>query len=125
MVLKKSVLVFLEVKDEEWNKMVDSLNGGQIANGNVNGENFQFDVGGILDEFGNVINEGKLEEYNQFREFFVQETQMGFIIPSQELLMKKDKPFFDKEQPLVLFPDIGGYWMNTPLKPLEENSLKK
>ena len=50
---------------------------------------------------------------------------MGFTVPSQELLMKKDKPFFDKKQPIMLFPDIGDYWMNTPFKPLEENSLKK
>ena len=80
-----------------------------------NQENFKIKIGIIRDENGNLLDEVKKEEVDQFREFFVQKLLRESEIPSEEELMLKNRPLFE-EQP-QFFGDIDGdYWMNTPLK---------
>ena len=55
------------------------------------------------------------KDFDQFREFFVQETERYFNEPNESLLMDKRKPIFEN-QPIQKPDDFKEYWMNTPLK---------
>lgn len=62
-----------------------------------------------------VLNERKLADYQQFREFFVQRVKPYAIAPLDSLLMDKRRPIF-KDQRITMPANFGDYWMNTPLK---------
>lgn len=76
---------------------------------------FEADFKNIKDVEGNLVNEIKYKTVNQFRELFVQRTNVA--------LEKSGKPFFiSKQKPLnqnvadSTNQQSAGYWMNTPLK---------
>lgn len=73
----------------------------------------------IRDVEGNVINEPGYEEYQQFREYFVQETKTRVNLPLDTLYMKRDRPIF-KDQPTAKPDNFKEYWMNTPIQKPEE-----
>ncbi len=76
-------------------------------------------VEGVLDVDGNLVNEIRYKNYNQFREFFVQELKPQITVPDDTLFMNKNKPIFDNQ--LIIQPDnFKEYWMNTPLKTVIE-----
>tara|TARA_R110002050_G_scaffold185738_4_gene319854 strand:+ start:818 stop:2413 length:1596 start_codon:yes stop_codon:yes gene_type:complete len=62
------------------------------------------------------VNEMKYESYRQFREFFVQEIKANGSVLKDTLFMKKDIPIFDTIQPIIKLENFDEYWMNTPLK---------
>ena len=72
-------------------------------------------VSNIRDEKGNLINEWTSRDYNQFREFFVQEVKPNVKSPVGNLFMEKRKPIF-KDQPIIKPDNFDDYWMNTPLQ---------
>ncbi|NER17569.1 carboxypeptidase-like regulatory domain-containing protein [Spongiivirga citrea] len=71
----------------------------------------------IRDLDGNLINEWTSRDYDQFREFFVQEVKTNVKSPSQldSLFMDKRRPIF-KDQPITKPDNFNDYWMNTPLQ---------
>ncbi len=77
-------------------------------------ELFDLRVKHIKDIDGNVLNEPEIEDYLQFREFFVQRVKPDSRAPLDDLFMNKRKPIFD-EQPMTKPKDYKEYWMNTPL----------
>lgn len=81
---------------------------------------FEIKLTNIRDLEGNIINEWTSRDYNQFREFFVQELKLNSEVPSDTLYMQKRKPIF-KDQPIVKPDNFDDYWMNTPLKKDNEN----
>jgi hypothetical protein len=76
---------------------------------------FSFDVKKIIDEEGNEINSRTYGNFNQFREFFVQQVKLNVRGPTDYMYMQKDRPIF-KNQPIVKPDDFYELWMNTPLK---------
>lgn len=85
----------------------------------VNSENLVVDVRRIKDLDGNVVNESEYENRKQFREFFVQEIRSLGNVINDSLLMKKNRPLFE-DQPILKPDNFKDYWMNTPLKSLED-----
>ena len=81
-------------------------------------ELFDLQVKNIRDLDNNVLNEFEIEEYDQYREFFVQRVKPDSRAPLDNLFMDKRKPIFG-DQPMTKPKDYKEYWMNTPLK---ENS---
>lgn len=69
----------------------------------------------IRDEDGNLINEWTSRDYNQFREFFVQEVKPNVKSPVDSLFMEKRRPII-KDQPIIKPDNFDDYWMNTPLQ---------
>ena len=72
----------------------------------------------VRDKEGNLINEWTHRDFNQFREYFVQQVKPNNSAPADTLYMKKDIPIF-KDQPIVKPKNFKDYWMNTPLKKSE------
>jgi hypothetical protein len=68
----------------------------------------------LQDIDGNLLNQWTTKDFNQFREFFVQEINYGAKLPSDSLLMDKTKPLY-QNQPINKPADFKEYWMNTPL----------
>lgn len=79
---------------------------------------FEIGVKNIRDVDNNLLNESEIEEYDQYREFFVQRVKPNSRAPLDNLFMDKRKPIFG-DQPMTKPKDYKEYWMNTPLK---ENS---
>lgn len=79
---------------------------------------FKFKVSGLQDLDGNALNDWGYKDYNQFREFFVQEVENAYQMPADNLLMNKRKPIFE-DQPIVKPYNFNDYWMNTPLKSIK------
>ena len=82
-------------------------------------EVLKFKVNGLVDVDGNLLNQPTYINYNQFREFFVQETENLFNLPKENLLMDMRKPIFE-DQPIKKPDDFEDYWMNTPLQKIEQ-----
>ncbi len=72
-------------------------------------------IADIKDLKGNMLNKWISRDYQQFREFFVQQIRRNAIQVPNSLLMKKNRPIF-KDQPVVRPDNFEEYWMNTPLK---------
>ncbi|MEM1339885.1 MAG: carboxypeptidase-like regulatory domain-containing protein [Bacteroidota bacterium] len=73
----------------------------------------------ITDTVGNLVNKiYDYREYRQFREFFTQEVLQDFERPAPAFLMNKNIPVFEG-QPALERDDIKNYWMNTPLKVID------
>ncbi|MBT8185697.1 MAG: carboxypeptidase-like regulatory domain-containing protein [Eudoraea sp.] len=69
----------------------------------------------IHDVDGNLINEWTSRDYDQFREFFVQEVKPNVKSLADGLFMEKRRPIF-KDQPIIKPDNFNDYWMNTPLQ---------
>ena len=78
------------------------------------GRVLKFSVGGLRDVDGNTLNTWEYKDYNQFREYFVQEIEYHPRKPVDSLLMDKYAPIFEK-QPMYRPDNFKEYWMNTPL----------
>ena len=73
----------------------------------------------ITDTDGHLINKVyDYKEYQQFREFFTQEVKQDFELPISAFLMNMNNPVFEG-QPLQEKDDLENYWMNTPLKVID------
>ncbi|WP_425236211.1 carboxypeptidase-like regulatory domain-containing protein [Ulvibacterium sp.] len=77
---------------------------------------FSIDIKPILDLEGiHRLHEWKKRDYDQFREYFVQQVKPSTELPDDDKFMDKHKPIFE-DQPIVKPDDFEEYWMNTPLK---------
>ncbi len=73
------------------------------------------EIKGVRDIYGNLINESEAVNYNQFREFFVQQLSLKTKRPMDSLYMIKTIPIY-QDQHIVPPANLSDYWMNTPLK---------
>jgi hypothetical protein len=78
-------------------------------------EMLSVEFGNIRDIHGNRLHAPRYQDYDQFREYFVQQVKPYVTVPKDSLFMKKDRPIF-KDQPIVKPDNFGDYWMNTPLQ---------
>jgi len=69
----------------------------------------------VRDIYGNMVNESEAVNYNQFREFFVQQLSLKTKKPMDNLYMMKTAPIY-QNQHIVPPTNMSDYWMNTPLK---------
>ena len=71
------------------------------------------------DKQGKVLNERCYEDFDQYREFFVQQIKTNPIFSNSTLYMDKSKPIF-KDQPVARPDNFFDYGMNTPLQKSEQ-----
>ncbi len=86
--------------------------------GKLNEQVLEFTVKNIRDVHGNIINQWKTKDYDQFREFFVQRVKPNSKSPIDLKYMIKKKPIF-RDQPIVKPENFNDYWMNTPLQNID------
>jgi len=78
-------------------------------------KNLRIAIKNIRDNYGNLLNQQEYVNYNQYREFFVQELKTNSKKPLDTLYMLKNEPIF-KHQAIAPHKNLKNYWMNTPLK---------
>lgn len=114
LVADNQVVLYPKVNTNRQIEILDELE--FIAkNEGINEEILKVKTKGLKDLNGNAIGRWTTKDYHQFREFFVQEVKADDRVPEQRLFMNNRKPIFD-EQPIVKPDNFGDYWMNTPLK---------
>lgn len=85
-----------------------------------NKEKLKVVVKKIKDKEGNILQEPRLEELYQFREFFVQSPmEPNNFKGHNTYFMQKELPLFSASQPVLQLPESKTYWMNTPLQSIE------
>lgn len=79
----------------------------------------KIEVKNLEDIHGNEINKWTNNYFNQFREFFVQQIKPNNRAPLNIIIfMDRGRPIF-KYQPFYKPPNFSDYWMNTPLRTLQ------
>ncbi|MEO1011730.1 MAG: carboxypeptidase-like regulatory domain-containing protein [Bacteroidota bacterium] len=117
-IVKDSIaMLTLDVEPKDWNTMVEELDGLDRRGTEMNSI-LKVEIEDVIDVHGNVVNEWTSKEYNQFREYFVQKDKFFIQIPSDIRFMDKRRPIFEN-QPISQPKNFADYWMNTPLKKLE------
>ncbi len=81
----------------------------------ASGSTLQVRIRGLKDRDGNLLDVGEYKDYNQFREFFVQEIRVNDTLPTDYPFMDKRKPIYEN-QPIHRPDNFEDYWMNTPLQ---------
>lgn len=114
---KKKVFLYPKLDNPSDREMFKQLAKVALFN-KVNRKLLKLDFDKIKDIQGNVINQIYYEDFDQYREFFVQEIKPKSIFLNDTLFMDKSKPIF-KDQPIVRPDNFDDYWMNTPLKTSE------
>jgi hypothetical protein len=89
-----------------------------LAGLNIGGKGFSMELKNIEDVDGNVVFQGKMAPFVQYREFFIQELKTNTQRPKNVTSMIKFQPL-SKDQPINSKEDISKYWMNTPLQSRE------
>jgi hypothetical protein len=108
---QEEVYLYPKMKPNDLYEMFRSLN----ENSKKGIIDINLKISNIRDEEGNVINEWTSRNFDQFREFFVQEVKPGVKSPVGDFYMEKRRPIF-KNQPIIKPDNFDDYWMNTPLK---------
>lgn len=111
---KKTVFMYPKMYPYKSEEMFRTY-GAVARTGRLDSLVFSSQVDNIHDVDGNLINEWTSRDYDQFREFFVQEVKPDVKIPADSLFMEKRKPIF-KDQPILKPDNFNDYWMNTPLQ---------
>lgn len=114
LVFENQVFLYPNLDSKKGQEMWEELNRAVVKN-TLNRELVNFEVKDIKDVDGNLVNEPNIKEYNQFREFFVQEVKPFITGPADTLYMKKHQPIFEN-QPITKPDNFDDYWMNTPLQ---------
>ncbi|WP_422080165.1 carboxypeptidase-like regulatory domain-containing protein [Ulvibacterium sp.] len=109
---RKTVLLYPKMYPSKFMSMYTTAS---ASRGSVDSLVLSTKVSNIRDVDGNLINEWTFRDYNQFREFFVQEVKPNVKSPVDSLFMEKRKPIF-KDQPITKPDNFDDYWMNTPLQ---------
>lgn len=111
---ENTVYLYPKMEEKELNTMMEVLVTMSREKRDI-GRVLKFKVSGLEDEDGNSLNTRLYKDYNQFREFFVQEIDHSPPKIEDGLFMDEEKPIF-KDQPISKPDDFDDYWMNTPLK---------
>ena len=114
---RKTVLIYPDMYSYKAEEMFRSISVA-ARKGPVDSLLFSAKVTNISDVDGNLINEWTSRDYDQFREFFVQEVKPNVKSPVDSLFMEKRSPIF-KDQPIIKPDNFNDYWMNTPLQKIK------
>ncbi len=113
-VFQDSVKVYPNLKDGTLAKAMREIDIA-VKKRTFSNELLDIQVKSIKDFEGNSVNVPRVENYQQFREFFVQRVKLDTRAPFDVEFMDKRKPIF-KDQPIERPKDYQEYWMNTPLQ---------
>ncbi|HMB61807.1 MAG TPA: hypothetical protein VKN36_01955 [Eudoraea sp.] len=114
---RKDSLQFLAYPDSTSNAFKEDIRELFNKNDSLSIGNFKYELLNIKDSVGNILNEYRRENMQQYREFFVQEVKVkSGSVPDISILMNKNLPLFSQFQPLNAIEAKKSYWMNTPLK---------
>lgn len=116
-ILENSASLFLDMAQEEKIEMLAQLDENK-KNPDALKELLSIDVEPIHDIDGNVLNKWEKHDYDQFREYFVQQVKPDTHLPALGKFMNKRKPIFE-DQPVVRPDNFDDYWMNTPLQSIK------
>ncbi|CAN0559540.1 unnamed protein product, partial [Ectocarpus sp. 12 AP-2014] len=108
---QEEVYLYPNMNWEDLNEMFSSIK----ENSKKGVFDINLKIANIRDKEGNLIDEWTTTNYDQFREFFVQEIKPNAKSPVGNLFMEKRKPIF-KDQPMLKPDNFDDYWMNTPLQ---------
>jgi hypothetical protein len=114
----KRVILEPDIPDE-LHREIDFAVAQQLVGPKSDKNVLEIEVKKLKDAEGNLINEWTEEEYDQYREFFVQRTSPGVHPPMDGVFMDFEKPIFG-DQTIGRPVGYEDYWMNTPLKTLKE-----
>ncbi len=117
-VFENRVFLFPDMTQKEKRTMIEGLYENE-KNGVELSEVLSVDIKPIHDEEGNVLHKWLKKDYNQFREYFVQQVKPTTEFPDDGKFMNKQKPIF-KDQPIFRPNNFDDYWMNTPLQNIDE-----
>lgn len=110
-----SVLLYPDMKKIELMEMINSFR-TEAENKDRMMELLEVRIENISNYHGDTLNDWTVKDYNQFREFFVQQVNENKLAPKDSLYMINNKPIF-KNQTIISQPtDSYNFWMNTPLK---------
>ncbi|WP_299532798.1 carboxypeptidase-like regulatory domain-containing protein [Ulvibacterium sp.] len=112
-VFKDSVKVYPDLKEGILSKTMREIDVA-VKKRTFNSELLDIKVKDVKDFEGNLVNTPRVENYMQFREFFVQRVKLKAHAPFDIEYMDKRKPLFEN-QPIERPKDYKEYWMNTPL----------
>ncbi len=121
-VFHNAVRLFPDMPVQEINEMFDVM-AAALKKEAISDELFSAQFGEIqaADSLNKLLlNEYKLVDYQQFREYFVQQLKPYMKAPGDSLFMDKKRPIF-KDQPMAKPGNFDDYWMNTPLQPVDDN----
>ena len=111
-----TIVLFPKMSSRDLSNMFGDLETMANKNRDVSAA-MKFKVTGLKDVEGNMLNTWTYRNYDQFREFFTQETFPNLSVGiSKDSLMLKDAPLDGKLQPICLQCKSSSYWMNTPLQ---------
>lgn len=104
-----------ETRDFE---IISELSWGDKKDKKQLSELLKIKIDNISDQQGNFLNRRYYEDFNQYREFFVQKVKPIANQPMGVSFMDSRKPIFD-DQPISPPENFDDYWMNTPLQKIE------
>jgi len=112
---ESKVFLVLDLTLEERKEILGEIVEAMQENANLNNL-FAIDIKPIFDlELKHRLHEWKKRDYDQFREYFVQQVKPYTQLPLDGKFMDKGKPIFEDQ--VVVRPDnFDDYWMNTPLQ---------
>ena len=111
--------LYPKTKDKDFDKLLIKLNHPQFKEGDYINV-LEAKVTKVKNrDLTAVVNQGEYKTYRQYREFFVQEVKRKGSVLTDTLFMNKNVPIF-KNQPMLKPDNFDEYWMNTPLKKIEE-----
>ena len=116
--IENEVLLYPKMEAERGDLMFKEIESVGRRKMTLNKEVLYFDIKGIRDLEGNRIDKRSYKEFEQFREFFVQQVKPGNFSTKDNLYMKKNAPIF-KDQPMARPDNFSDYWMNTPLSTVD------
>ena len=116
----KTVFMYPKMYPYKLDEMFRTLN-TVTSKGPIDASFISSKVKNMRDVDGNLINKWTSKDYDQFREFFVQEVKANVESPVDSLFMEKRRPIF-KDQPIIKPDNFNDYWMNTPLQNIETKS---
>ncbi len=111
---RRTVLLYPKIVPYKTEEMFRSISRA-ATKGPVDSLLLSAKVYNMSDVDGNLINKWTFRDYDQFREFFVQEVKPNAKSPVDSLIMEMRKPIFN-DQPIIKPDNFNDYWMNTPLQ---------
>jgi len=111
----KKVFLLPDMTQKERKEIIEGI--VEAMNNKIDFNNlFAVDIKPIFDSEGiHRLHEWKKRDYDQFREYFVQQIKPFTKLPGDDKFMDKHKPIFE-DQTIVRPENFDEFWMNTPLK---------
>jgi len=117
LLLENQVYLYPKLDNEKERETFQTIAKMAIS-GQMDNEVFNIDIEDIKDNQGNVLNKPYYEDFDQFREFFVQRVKTNATLPDTDTFMDATKPIFENQQ-IINPKKLDDYWMNTPLKKIK------